>query len=245
MRKTNNFFVCLLVAVLLSLTLLTTACDAEDTENTGPAPEQATAEETQAEEPVADAAVSIEIDLESALKERVLGNPSAPIKITEFSSFTCSHCGEFHQNTFEAFKTNYLDTGKAYLISKEFIRNKVDMHAAATARCVSQMRYFDFIQMLFKRQEEWAYSPNYLDFLKERAAEYGVSEEMFNACVNSEALQTGVLDAMRASQTKFNIDSTPTFIVNDDQQITGALPYEAFDKAIQTIVTGKGTEENK
>ncbi len=58
----------------------------------------------------------VDIDLELALTERVIGNPDAPVKISEHSSFTCGHCGNFHKNVFEQFKTNWLDSGKAYLV---------------------------------------------------------------------------------------------------------------------------------
>lgn len=236
--KKYRSYVIFLAVSLVFTAFLTSACDAE-TDEASEAKSDAVVEETAA------AVNDVEIDLKAALKERVLGDVNAPIKVTEYSSFTCSHCATFHKETFKEFKTNYIDTGKAYLVSKEFIRNKVDMHAAATARCMSEMRYFDYIQMLFEKQEEWAYSPQYLEFLKTSSAEYGVTTEMFEACTNNKELQEGVLESVRAAQTEFAINSTPTFIVNDKEKIGGGLPYEPFVKAIETIVSGKGTEENE
>jgi len=171
--------------------------------------------------------------VKKALKPRILGDATALIKVVEFSSFTCSHCATFHTGTFKEFKTNYLDTGKAYLVSKEFIRNRVDMHAAATARCVQEDLYFDFIQMLFERQEEWAYNANYLNFLKAQAQEYGVGGTVFQACIDSEELQAGILESVREDQTKFGVNATPTFIINDKEKVGGGLPYPAFAKAVE------------
>ncbi|MDB2682704.1 DsbA family protein [Alphaproteobacteria bacterium] len=242
--KKYRFYVIFLAISLVFTTFLTSACDAETDE----APENSEVTDTtglSTEGTDAQPAALAEINLEAALKERVLGDVNAPIKVTEYSSFTCSHCAAFHKETFKEFKTNYIDTGKAYLVSKEFIRNKVDMHAAATARCMSEMRYFDYIQMLFEKQEDWAYSPNYLEFLKTSSAEYGVTPEMFEACTNSKELQEGVLESVRAAQTEFAINSTPTFIVNDKDKIGGGLPYGPFVKAIETLVSGKGGEGNE
>ena len=49
------------------------------------------------------ASLALPIDVKDALKERILGNPNAPIKISEHSSFSCGHCGKFHNNVFKDF----------------------------------------------------------------------------------------------------------------------------------------------
>ena len=35
------------------------------------------------------------------VEEMALGNPDAPVTVTEYASFTCPHCANFHQSTFE------------------------------------------------------------------------------------------------------------------------------------------------
>ena len=77
------------------------------------------------------------IDMEKALSERVLGNPGAPIKISEHSSFSCGHCGNFHQNVFSEFKANWIDTGKAYLVFSDFPLNAPALHASLVGRCIT------------------------------------------------------------------------------------------------------------
>ena len=52
---------------------------------------------------------------EQALKERVLGDPKAPITLIEYSSLGCPHCASFHANTLPKIKKNYIDTGKVKL----------------------------------------------------------------------------------------------------------------------------------
>ena len=172
-------------------------------------------------------------DLNAAKRERILGDTSAPIKITEHSSFTCGHCGSFHKGTFDQLKANYIDTGKAYLVFSDFPLNAPALHASMAARCISEDRYFDFVEELFKNQEDWAYESNYLTLLQERAAKYGLDEDSFDACIQNEDLQEALTNRIRAVQQQWEVRSTPSFVINNQAVIAGALPYEQFEKALQ------------
>ena len=178
----------------------------------------------------------VDIDVEAALSERVLGNPNAPVKISEHSSFTCGHCGKFHQQTFKAFKTAWIDTSKAYLVFSDFPLNAPALHASMVARCLPEENYFNFVQMLFETQSQWAYDVGYMNYLKTKAAENGLSAEGFKACLNSQELQEGILDRVRAAQAQWEISSTPSFVVNNTEVISGALSYADFNAALESAV---------
>lgn len=184
----------------------------------------------------------VALDIQDLLRERIIGDVKAPIKISEHASFTCGHCAHFHKETFQKLKEDYIDKGKAYMIFSDFPLNAPALHATVTARCVPEVRYFDFVHMLFTRQEEWAYNVNYLTFLKDRAVEYGISQARFDACMKSEELQKGILEHMRQVQTKFGVESTPSFVVNDGKKFTGALPYDQFVKAVEEAAGHKPAE---
>lgn len=177
------------------------------------------------------------IDVESAKRDRILGNPSAPIKISEHASLTCSHCGHFHKTTFAEFKKNYIDTGKAYLVFTDFPLNAPALHASMVARCVPEEKYFDIIHDLFEHQEDWAFETGYMDYLKGKAQEYGLSEERFKACIQSKELQDAIVGKRDAAQKMWGISSTPSFVVNNKVVIGGALPYADFDQKIQEAVS--------
>jgi protein-disulfide isomerase len=188
------------------------------------------------ESPVAEA-VETAFDLEAAKKERILGDPSAPIKISEHSSFSCGHCGKFHNEVFADFKRAYIDTGKAYLVFSDFPLNAPALRATMAARCVSEERYFDFVADLFATQKDWAYEQNYLSLLEEKAAGYGLNKATFDACVSSEALQNAILERIQGVQAQWDVRSTPSFVVNNQEVISGALSFDKFDKAIQAALT--------
>ncbi|MEZ5813450.1 MAG: thioredoxin domain-containing protein [Alphaproteobacteria bacterium] len=176
-------------------------------------------------------------DLEAAKKERILGDSSAPIKISEHSSFSCGHCGKFHNEVFADFKKAYIDTGKAYLVFSDFPLNAPALHATMAARCVSEDRYFDFAADLFATQKDWAYEQNYLSLLEEKAGRYGLDKATFSACVSSEALQKAILERIQGVQAQWEVRSTPSFVVNNQEVISGALSFDKFDAAIQEALT--------
>lgn len=182
------------------------------------------------------------IDVQKALAPRILGNESAPIVISEHSSLTCSHCGAFHKETFARFKEAYIDTGKAYLIFSDFPLNAPALHASMVARCVPEDRFFEFVQMLFEQQDDWAYDAGYLTFLKEKAGEYGLEGNAFKACVNNEEFRDGLLARLRAAGTQWKIQSTPSFVVNNKEVIPGAYGFEEFSQKIESIVGSSEVE---
>ncbi|MCB1651878.1 MAG: thioredoxin domain-containing protein [Alphaproteobacteria bacterium] len=212
---------------------------------------EASTEEAQVSEEAVDAAAEPAVtpadapagfDLQKATQERILGNPAAPIKVMEFSSFTCGHCGHFHKETFDEFKTNYIDTGKAYLVFSDFPLNAPALHASKIARCVADDRYFGFVHTLYLEQEKWAYEAGYLTFLKDKAAEYGVGEELFNYCLKSKELEDHIINRIKAVQQQWNIKSTPSFVINNQKVLYGAMPYDDFDEAIKSAVVELGVD---
>ena len=181
------------------------------------------------------------IDVNAALADRVLGNTSAPLKISEHASFTCGHCGAFHRETFDQVKKEYIDTGKAYLVFSDFPLNEAALHATMVSRCLPSDKYFDFVHMLFKEQENWAYDRNYKEFLKTKAGESGLDETRFNACLENKELSDGIMNRMKGVQQQWNITSTPSFVLNNKNTISGALPYAEFKKHLDAELQGNAT----
>ncbi len=179
------------------------------------------------------------IDVEAALQDRIIGDINAPIKISEHSSFTCGHCGNFHRRSFKAIKEQLIDTGKAYIVFSDFPLNAPALHASMIARCLPHDKYFDFVEMLFEDQEMWAYEADYIKFLQFKASEYGLDTKGIKACLNSDALRDGILAGMSAARTQWNINSTPSFVVNNKTTLSGALSPEVFIQKVNEAVKGE------
>lgn len=184
-------------------------------------------------------AATVTIDVNAALSDRTLGDTSAPVKISEHASFTCGHCGDFHRETFAKLKKEYIDTGKAYLVFSDFPLNAPAVQASMVARCLPQEKYFDFVSLLFEKQQDWAYNPNYLDYLKVEAGKAGLDEAHFQACIQNTELQEGIVNRMKGVQAQWNINSTPSFVINNRNTVSGAIPFEEFKKLIEAELAGE------
>lgn len=184
-------------------------------------------------DPSAPSADVTQIDIPQALSDRALGNPDAPVVIQEFSSLTCGHCGEFHKNAFDQIKAEYIDTGKVYLIFRDFPLNAPAVTATMVARCLPAERYYSFIDLLFKNQEKWAYDANYINYLRQNAALAGLGQDAFESCVANNDLRQAITSKARESSLKYQINSTPSFVINESNVQTGARDFNFYKQIIE------------
>lgn len=84
-----------------------------------------------------------------------LGNPDAKVKLLEFASLTCPHCGDFHAAAFEAIKTKYVASGNVSYEFRNFVLNGPDYAAAMLARCQGAEPFFGLLDSFFKDQASW------------------------------------------------------------------------------------------
>ncbi|MEZ5918793.1 MAG: thioredoxin domain-containing protein [Alphaproteobacteria bacterium] len=89
-----------------------------------------------------------------------------------------------------------MDTGKAYLVFSDFPLNGPALHASMIARCLPHERYFDFVQMLFEKQSEWALiKTSWISTQNLRRALRRLEGAMFDACINDADLRDSILSA--------------------------------------------------
>jgi protein-disulfide isomerase len=91
-------------------------------------------------------------------KAKTLGNPSAPIMMELYSDFMCPHCKHLHEDILPAIVMDYVNTGKAYLIFREFplaIPQHVYSRPAANfATAAARVgKYQPVSDVLFKKQD--------------------------------------------------------------------------------------------
>lgn len=166
-----------------------------------------------------------------ALPDQVLGKADAPVTVVEYASMTCPHCAAFHSQTWPQLKSNYVDTGKIRFIFREYPLDPVAMAASMLARCATDDKYYDMIDLFFDHQREWAYTDKPLEGLQNMAKQAGFTQMSFEACLTNQKL----LDELNATKDRafkeFGVNSTPTFFING-QKLTGEQSIEAFSKAI-------------
>ena len=150
---------------------------------------------------------------ESALPDMALGKEDAPVTIVEYSSLSCPHCAHFHRDVMPTLKSDYIDTGKLRYIEREFPLNNAALGGSVLARCVDPSRFFAITDLLFSRQEDWAFKEDALQRLRIYAKQAGLTDADFEKCLEDESLQKKVL-AVRERGEKEGVKGTPTFFIN-------------------------------
>ncbi len=166
-----------------------------------------------------------------ALPDMVMGDPAAKVTIVEYSSMTCPHCANFHENTLPGLKEKYIDTGKVKLVFREF---PFDPRAAAAfmlARCAPEGQYFPMVDVLYKQQQVWASAVDARVPMLQIAKLAGFTQESFEACLKNQELLDKVRAVFDKAAKDYGVESTPTFFINGEKH-TGALSLEEMSKII-------------
>jgi protein-disulfide isomerase len=168
--------------------------------------------------------------------DRILGNRDAAVTIIEYASFTCPHCAAFHRETLPQLKSEWIDTGKANFVMRDFPLDAAALKAAIVARCAPPAKFYGFVGILFRSQEAWARSGDTTAALGQLAKIGGISEEQFRTCMTDEALQRQIVDSRLIGEQRLEIDSTPTIFVNG-RRLVGAVSYDRLNEVLRSLVT--------
>jgi protein-disulfide isomerase len=163
--------------------------------------------------------------------DRVLGDADAPITIIEYASLTCPHCASFHNDVLPQLKSEWLDTGRARLVFRDFPLDRIALNAALLARCMPEDRYFGFLAVLFRSQDTWARSADPIAALSQLARTAGMIPESIDACFANEELLNTVVARVKDAQEQYD---TPSFVVNGEV-MAGARGYEDFDTHLKKL----------
>ncbi len=162
---------------------------------------------------------------QDAIPDITMGDPSAPVKVIEYASYTCPHCADFHVGTFPTFKADYIDTGKVFFTYREVFFDRFGLWASMIARCAGPDRYFGIAGLLYEGQSEWARQGDpamVADALKRIGAQAGLSAEQADACLQDADQAQRLVSWYEANAARDAVRSTPSFLI-DGEMHTGAM----------------------
>ena len=179
---------------------------------------------------------------ESALditeKDFVIGNEDAKITIIEYASLSCSHCADFHVNTLETLKKEYIDTGKVKMVFRDYPFNYPALLGSMVLRCIPENYRYDYMNALFKLQTDWVNKKNKktIQELYKIMQSGGMTKDQYDACIYNTELENEILKGVMEAQNQFNIKSTPSFII-DGKLIEGNKSIKEFRQIIDKILS--------
>ena len=166
----------------------------------------------------------------------VIGNPAAQVKITEFLSYTCSHCADFHKESEGPLRISYVPAGKVAVEVQHLIRDPVDLSAAMLASCAGPAKFYRVHNAILQKQttwiglmgkassvqkQRWSTGPvpqrlqaiaNDFGFYKIMESA-GFNQIASNRCLADEATAKRLLDQTDAA-LKAGVSGTPSFMLN-------------------------------
>ena len=164
------------------------------------------------------------------------GSPDAKIKLIIYESMTCSHCADFHKKVYPSLKKNFIEKG---LVSIEFRNFPLDLAALNASKIVhckndgaSKTMHF-----LYENQNKWVRGNNILDInsnLRKLIEDQNIQIN-FEKCLNDKVIEDFVLEERINGFKKYDIQATPTLIIND-KKFDKTLNYKNLEKKLKKML---------
>lgn len=162
----------------------------------------------------------------------VYGDENAPVTIVEYASLTCGHCGTFHNTVLPELKRELIETGRAKLVFRNYVRDGYDLAGATFARCEDDMEKAKrWHNLFFERQRDWLSNDKPINGLASLARKSGISRAKFDRCAINNDVKTYLSDMQTEASTKLNVNATPTIYVQG-MKLPGST-YEMIKKAVE------------
>lgn len=198
---------------------------------------------------VPDTTVGSEVATTNIDDDAVLGDIStAKVAIVEFSDYECPFCKTFHEDTFAQIKKDYIDTGKAIFVYRDFplsFHEPKATEAANAAQCIFDQggdeKYYAFHDKYFANTATNGAGLKAPVTLQTIAQEIGgIDMAKFNDCVANQSFKDEIAKDT-SDGTASGVTGTPGFIVGvfdsegnvDGVSIPGAQSYSVFQQTIE------------
>ena len=179
---------------------------------------------------------SISASKYNEIKRIVIGNKNAKISIIAYESLTCSHCANFHIDVLPDLKKEYIDTGLAKIEFRHFPLDVAAFNASKIAQCKNDGES-NILNSLYLNQSKWVKGKT-IEEVNESLKRFLVSEGIkvdFDKCTTDKSIEDFVLNDRIEGVKKFNVNATPTIIIND-KKFEKSLNYKNLKKSLEKLI---------
>jgi protein-disulfide isomerase len=154
------------------------------------------------------------------------GSHEAPIRIEVFSDYQCPQCKLFYQDTARQLMSNYVATGKVYLVHRDF---PLSMHshsrdAARIANAAAMAGVFPAVdQALYAKQDDWAGSGKIEEALASALPTTDLKKIHTIEATQEAQIDLAIARDMALGESR-NVNGTPSIFVFYKGQMTPLPP---------------------
>lgn len=167
-----------------------------------------------------------------------LGNPQAKVKLTEYVSYTCPHCANFHKEADPVLRLSHVPQGKVSVTVSQMVRNPIDLTVALLTNCGDPKTFFTRHNGFMASQDRWL--AKYDGFSEAQTARWNsgplptrlraiasdfdfyaimarwsYTRPQVDRCLADPAVLKRLTAQTEAASAK-GVDSTPSFAINGD-----------------------------
>ena len=170
------------------------------------------------------------------IKEITEGNENAKVEILIYESLTCPHCATFHKEIYPDLKKDFINKGLVKIQFKSFPLDIAALNASKIAHCKNDGKS-DILHFLYNNQNKWMIGEN-IDQINSNLEKIIKKQNLeidFGKCINDKKMEDHILEERIESVKKFEINSTPTLIINN-KKFDKPLNYKNLKKTIEKLI---------
>ena len=166
----------------------------------------------------------------------VSGQDDAKITIIAYESLTCSFCADFHNNIYPLLKKEFIDTGLVKIEFRHFPLDIVALNASKISQC-KQDQSLEIMMSLYSDQQAWIKGKS-IEEANENLKKFIENKNFtldFEKCISDKKIEDFVLNDRIEGTKKFEINSTPTIIING-KKFEKTLNYKNLKKSLEKLI---------
>ena len=176
------------------------------------------------------------IKVNAEINRIVSGQDDAKITIIAYESLTCSHCADFHNNIYPLLKKEFIDTGLVKIEFRHFPLDIVALNASKISQC-KQDQSLEIMMSLYSNQQAWIKGKT-IEEANENLKKFVKNKNFtldFEKCISDKKIEDFVLSDRIEGTKKFEINSTPTIIING-KKFEKTLNYKNLKKSLEKLI---------
>ena len=180
--------------------------------------------------------LGLSINVNAEINRIVSGQDDAKITIIAYESLTCSHCADFHNNIYPLLKKEFIDTGLVKIEFRHFPLDIVALNASKISQC-KQDQSLEVMMSLYSDQQAWIKGKT-IEEANENLEKFVANKNFnldFEKCISDKKIEDFVLNDRIEGTKKFEINSTPTIIING-KKFEKTLNYKNLKKSLEKLI---------